>query len=197
MLHRGCHVIANEKPGCAGRRKPGRNYRVRQRQSQRSQPYRMATGESIHTMSAIFVVEARGSRRRHKSRGAHMSEVFITVRLIPNGAHHTLFGRVAWALEQLINAGSAGCTPITHPGPRWSSYVHILRERGLVIDTLRESHGGQFPGTHARYVLRSRIEVLQSWRDGRCHVTEDACGGDGVARPLTCDTAQRRKGRLQ
>jgi hypothetical protein len=36
-------------------------------------------------------------------------------------------GRVAWALGELIDAGPAGCTPIDHPGPRWSSYVHRLR----------------------------------------------------------------------
>ncbi|MDW9616971.1 winged helix domain-containing protein [Sinorhizobium meliloti] len=96
-----------------------------------------------------------------------MSKIFVTMRLLPDGASHTLFGRVAWALEQLIDAGSVGCTPFTHPGPRWSSYVHLLRVRGLEVDTLRESHGGQFPGTHARYVLRSPVEVVQSWRDQR------------------------------
>lgn len=97
-----------------------------------------------------------------------MSNVFLTIRLLPDGASHTVSGRFAWALEQLINTGSAGCTPISHPAPRWSSYVHILRTRsGLAIDTLRESHAGQFPGTHARYVLRSPVEVLRSWRDIR------------------------------
>lgn len=97
-----------------------------------------------------------------------MSEVFLTIRLLPDGAPHTVSGRFAWALELLINTGSTGCTPITHPAPRWGSYVHILRKRfGLVIDTHRESHGGQFPGTHARYVLRSRVEVLRSWRDAK------------------------------
>ena len=96
-----------------------------------------------------------------------MSKVFLTIRLLPGGAEYTLFGRVAWALEQLIYAGGAGCTPITHPGPRWSSYVHDLRTKGLAVDTLRERHGGQFPGTHARYVLSSSVEVLQSWRDVR------------------------------
>lgn len=94
-----------------------------------------------------------------------MSKVFLTIRLHPDGAAHTVFGRVAWALEQLIHAGSVGCTSFDDPGPRWSSYVHILRKRGLEVDTLRESHGGQFSGTHARYVLRSPIEVLRSWRD--------------------------------
>lgn len=94
-----------------------------------------------------------------------MSRVFVTIRLLPGGAECTLVGRGAWALEQLIDAGGAGCTPITHPGPRWSSYVHDLRTKGLSVDTLRERHGGQFPGVHARYVLNSSVEVLQSWRD--------------------------------
>ena len=54
----------------------------------------------------------------------------------------------------------AGCTPITHPGPRWSAYVLKLRKRGLQIETVPERHSGPFAGHHARYVLRSRIEVI-------------------------------------
>ena len=34
------------------------------------------------------------------------------------------------------------------------------REAWAVIETIRERHGGAFPGDHARYVLRSRITVL-------------------------------------
>lgn len=59
--------------------------------------------------------------------------------------------------------------------------MYVLRRKwGLVIDTLRETHGGQFPGTHARYVLRSPIEVLQTWRDVRGDATEEAGGGEAV-----------------
>ena len=54
-----------------------------------------------------------------------------------------------------------GCTPIDHPGPRWSGYVHKLRKAGIVIETIREMHGGQFGGQHARYVLRSLITILE------------------------------------
>ena len=40
-------------------------------------------------------------------------------------------GREAWALLALIAAGEQGCTPIDHPGPRWSGYVHDLRKLGI------------------------------------------------------------------
>jgi hypothetical protein len=71
-----------------------------------------------------------------------------------------LRGREAWALGHLLDAGAAGCTPIDTPGPRWSDYVFKLRRRGINIETQPESHGGPFAGTHARYVLRSRVEQL-------------------------------------
>lgn len=64
-------------------------------------------------------------------------------------------GREAWALHRLADAGKRGCTPITHPAPRWSAYVHRLRGRGVPIETIHEMHGGAFAGTHGRYVLRA------------------------------------------
>lgn len=67
-------------------------------------------------------------------------------------------GRDRWALEALIAAGSVGCTPIDTPGPRWSGYVHNLRSLGVPIETIIEAHDGPFRGTHARYVLRARVE---------------------------------------
>lgn len=72
----------------------------------------------------------------------------------------TVKGREAWALDRLAEAGSQGCTPITEPAPRWSAYVHRLRQRGVPIDTLHEPHGGEFSGTHARYILRARVELM-------------------------------------
>ena len=71
-----------------------------------------------------------------------------------------LKGRNAWALGELIRAGDEGCTPIYSPGPRWSSYVHKLRRRGLDIQTITETHGGPFKGTHARYILRTTVHRL-------------------------------------
>ena len=77
-----------------------------------------------------------------------------------DGPAVTVCGREAWALKALMAAGERGCTLIDHPGPRWSGYVHDLRGLGIVIETVRERHGGPFPGDHARYVLRSRIAIL-------------------------------------
>jgi hypothetical protein len=68
-------------------------------------------------------------------------------------------GRDAWGLGNLLIAGAAGCTPIEHVGPRWSHYVWKLRTvYGLDIETIDEPHGGEFSGSHARYVLRSRVQ---------------------------------------
>lgn len=66
-------------------------------------------------------------------------------------------GRNAWALDRLREAGPKGCTPRTEPAPRWSAYVHNLRGLGVPIETLTEPHGGEFSGTHGRYVLRCEV----------------------------------------
>ncbi len=78
-----------------------------------------------------------------------------------NATTITVSGRERWALECLIAAGSRGCTPIDTPGPRWSAYVFDLRGRGLEIQTLNEPHGKPFAGSHARYVLVSRVTRLE------------------------------------
>ncbi len=69
----------------------------------------------------------------------------------------TASGRILWALQRLIAAGQAGCTPITQPAPRWAAYVHTLRGQGVPIETKHEEHGGDYPGTHARYFLRAKV----------------------------------------
>ena len=84
----------------------------------------------------------------------------VRVRIEPDGPTITVIGRDAWVLQKLIEVGEAGVTPLDTPGPRWSGYVHKLRQAGLVIETIHEGHGGPFPGRHARYVLRSNVTVL-------------------------------------
>jgi len=74
-------------------------------------------------------------------------------------------GRDRWALECLMAASAKGCTPVDTPGPRWSAYIFDLRQMGVDIETVHESHDGPFSGTHARYVLRSRVERLTSAED--------------------------------
>ena len=98
-----------------------------------------------------------------------MKRISITFRVGEGGPPVTVIGRNAWALQQLRAANENGCTPIDHPGPRWSSYVHKLRKLGLVIETVTEKHGGPFAGDHARYVLRTDITITE-------HSAEDAPG---------------------
>lgn len=93
-----------------------------------------------------------------------MSKLQIKVRLLSDGTAFTVQGRDAWALLELVAAGPRGCTPIENPGPRWSGYVfNLKRTHGLNIETRHEAHRGAFPGTHARYVLLSAVEILQRW----------------------------------
>lgn len=88
-----------------------------------------------------------------------------TFRVInPDGTTRTVtpIGRDAWALDELAKAGNQGCTPIDNPGPRWSGYIHKLRNTyGLAIRTIEEKHAGQFAGTHARYVLIDNVECVE------------------------------------
>ena len=69
-------------------------------------------------------------------------------------------GREKWTLDQLRKAGATGCTPIDNPAPRWSAYVHDLRQVGVEIETLHEPHDGDFPGHHGRYVLRCDVRPV-------------------------------------
>jgi hypothetical protein len=67
--------------------------------------------------------------------------VSLTVRVRvgdDDGPVVTIRGREAWALLALMAAGERGCTPIDHPGPRWSGYVHDLRRLGFDIETTHE-----------------------------------------------------------
>jgi hypothetical protein len=70
-------------------------------------------------------------------------------------------GRAAWALDRLLAAGQIGCTPIDQPAPRWSHYVFLLRRDGVDIETVHENHGGAYAGHHARYLLRTPVEIIE------------------------------------
>lgn len=88
----------------------------------------------------------------------------ILVRVEPDGSPMRLEGRVAWVMDRLVKAGNGGCTPITHPGPRWADYVFKLKKLGFVIETIHEGHGGPFAGHHARYVLHGDVTILEEPR---------------------------------
>lgn len=84
----------------------------------------------------------------------------VTFQVLPDGEPQQVQGRDAWALLNLIEKGEKGVTSIDTPGPRWSAYVFKLRKAGVVIETQHETHGGSFPGSHARYILRSQCQLL-------------------------------------
>ena len=73
----------------------------------------------------------------------------------------TLQGRDAWLCKKLIERGDRGVTPIDEIGPRASHYAFKLRRAGIVIETVTESHGGPFAGTHGRYLLRTPLTILE------------------------------------
>ena len=77
-----------------------------------------------------------------------------------NGQRMAFKGRDAWTLWMLIAANENGVTPIERPAPRWSEYVRRLRRAGLIIETITEKHGGDYKGSHGRYVMRSVVDVL-------------------------------------
>ena len=89
-----------------------------------------------------------------------MSKSYRFVNHGDNPSKFTLNGRTGWALAQLVYAGRAGVTTLSHPAPRWSAYVHNLRKMGIHIDTRDEKHAGEFAGWHGRYVLLSKISLV-------------------------------------
>ena len=86
-----------------------------------------------------------------------------TARVLPDGMPFTVLGRDAWALIEFHNAGAAGCTPFSQSGPRWGVYVLNLRNnQHFNIETIHEARGGMFAGTHARYMLHSHVEIIET-----------------------------------
>jgi hypothetical protein len=86
----------------------------------------------------------------------------------PEPRRVSVIGREAWALLELVEAGTRGCTPIDNPAPRWSHYVWLLRGHGFMVETIHEDHGGPFSGSHARYLLHDAVTLeggnLAQWR---------------------------------
>jgi hypothetical protein len=88
--------------------------------------------------------------------------VYVAVEI--SGAIKILRGRHAWALFELISGGIVGVTPIERPAPRWSHYIFKLRRAGIIIETIDERHSGPFAGSHARYLFRSPLHVIETVR---------------------------------
>jgi hypothetical protein len=87
--------------------------------------------------------------------------MLMIIVMLRDGRVVVVQGRAAWALNELMAAGAAGCSIFDCPAPRWSSYVYRLRKLGIPIETVREPHSGPFAGHHARYFLRIQIIILK------------------------------------
>jgi len=84
-----------------------------------------------------------------------------TVTALVAGYRFTVTGQVAKALMALVEAGTRGVTALEVAtwAYRMGAYVFTLRRlHGLVIETEHEPHDG---GWHARYVLRSSVELVE------------------------------------
>jgi hypothetical protein len=68
--------------------------------------------------------------------------------------------RAMFLLDALYRAGAEGITTIEFPGVRVSAGILHLRRAGLEVQTLYESHEGEFAGRHGRFVLKSRVEPI-------------------------------------
>lgn len=94
----------------------------------------------------------------------------LTVLVHPGDAAHertiAVPGRAGWALNELVKAGQRGCSAADFPaGLRLAHFVYLLRhEHELVIETEHEAHGGQFPGSHAVYRLRTPVRIVDDAR---------------------------------
>lgn len=74
------------------------------------------------------------------------------------------FGRDGQTLEAFVASNGKGITSQDVGGwaVRLSHYVFKLRTvYGLTIETVEEEHGGEFPGKHGRYFLRSNVTLLE------------------------------------
>lgn len=93
-------------------------------------------------------------------------KIQVTLTLGEQSRTFELQGRLGWTMAQLAMAGPKGVTTIERPAPRWSGYVHMLRKRGIEIDTEMVPHDGNYPGHHARYRLLSQVTVAGGGMEG-------------------------------
>lgn len=70
-------------------------------------------------------------------------------------------GRTAWLLDILRLTKGKGITTAELPaGVRVSSALHLLRKKGVIIETVMEPHEGKFAGNHGRYFLVSKVHPV-------------------------------------
>ena len=110
-------------------------------------------------MSDLLTFRAEARNPDTAVNSAPSPVIFIRVRR-QDGTETSYPGRAAWMLDALIQRGAAGVSSLECQGPRVSHYVFVLRRSGLQIETVDESHGGAFSGSHARYILKTPLTAV-------------------------------------
>lgn len=81
---------------------------------------------------------------------------FTTRKGVADPQYIVVKGRPRWTLKPLLQAGLKGFKPITQLGPRSPDYMVERGKAGSDIGPIHQSHDGQSPSTHARYVIPLR-----------------------------------------
>jgi hypothetical protein len=70
-------------------------------------------------------------------------------------------GRTAWLLDILrLTKGKGITTAELSAGIRFSSALHLLRKKGVMVETVMEPHEGKYAGNHGRYFLLSKVHPV-------------------------------------
>jgi hypothetical protein len=103
---------------------------------------------------------------------------------VDGGPVRIMVGRFAQTAARLHDVGEAGISSLHFHGLRLSHYVKVLRDDyGFNIDTDLAEHGGNYPGRHGVYRLRSRLEIVKVAR---------ASGGKAMRRTTAGKVGGRR-----
>ena len=113
----------------------------------------------------------------------------MVVRVGDDGPVVKVNGRDAWALAELIEAGTAGLTTLERPAPRWRHYIYKSRKAGIAIETIHEAHADRtaavMRGTScARPSLSSRRSGHEQAQGHLRISAEQQRTGDCCSRPL-------------
>lgn len=101
------------------------------------------------------------------NRSGYAKTAFLIIPTIADPFILRVKGRQAWMLNQLLQVGAVGFTSKDAPGARISEYVSQLRQKGVPIRTIRQKHGGPFPGVHGLYLLDCQVRRIGPQNGGK------------------------------
>ncbi len=126
-------------------------------------PAPVGAGHGVPRSVSVATQDSHEHKPSHRKKPVRRQRV--TARVIEPAGVRVIepCGRDAQTLEALLSSGRQGITALdlSHWALRLSHYIFKLRRTyGLQIEMVEEGHGGDFPGKHGRYFLRSQVEIL-------------------------------------